>query len=503
MSSSPREPSPSASIRAKRPLSSPAPSTSLLKRANSEDLMQDVSDNEGSLGASRLNIASTPRSRSSSEDADVGDDTLVAPPSPPAAADSPPAYEETDGADVDSSNDDEPAGYQGPAAENQLSAIRELKNAPLEEGDDWYIVSRAWYRRWQTAVSGVAAEKGQEEGLNPEEVGPINNTSLAGEDGELRKNPPVQEGVDIELLPAPAWGMLKSWFVFSFLSAPHSEADPVTLRYGLVGPEISRTVVATAGFGSETIEFYPPSFQFFLLLPTSSSSSAPIPVPSLDHAPSTSLPSTSPFSALLSFATTSFSLHPSRPVRLWRLPPIGDTLSAHEGPAYVFADKLRESGVELLENVEKDSSLVDALLSDPETRLAVEQQDQLGNWIVDAEAILRTFSNEQQQLEEGAASSTPPAAGSTATTTAEEAPKSKKGLFSHGWHHSLHHKKSKDTVASTSTTVTAPKASGSSSSSGGGLLSQAAGLLTRSKTQAAGGGAKGQRGLVGLQNLGK
>ncbi|GAA5849097.1 hypothetical protein JCM8547_006443 [Rhodosporidiobolus lusitaniae] len=483
MTSSPRSSSPSTNL--KRPLSrisSPTPPTAPLKRANSEDLsssslMNDHSDHEGSIGASRLNIHSTPRSSTSaaSDDGDEGaegDTTLQAEPT-----DSPPAYASSD----DEEEGDEPpsfrpAGYNGPAPDVQLEFIRELKGRQLDEGDTWFLVSRRWYRRWMTAVSGVAESKDDDASLTVEEVGPVDNGDIVDEKGELRR--PVQEGVDVEVVPEPAWRYLVEW-------------------YGATGPSFPRTVLAPSGPGSESIEFYPPSFQLFLLLPSSSSTSSPVTVPPLEHAPSTSLSSSTSLDELLKFAKSAFQLPDNRQVRLWRLPPAGDEVSATDGPAYVFADKLRETGVELVSPPSSSATPADALLTDSLTRLAVEPQLTNGEWVVNADELQAAL----------ALASAPPSVAENAPASEElegkgkgkEGKKGVAGLFANGWHSALHHSSSGNKEKKDKEKHEEEK------EKTGGLLGAAAGLLTRSKTapqRALFEKEKGRRGLVGLQNLG-
>ncbi|GAA5907514.1 hypothetical protein JCM8208_001400 [Rhodotorula glutinis] len=521
-SSSSRPRSPVSSL--KRPLSSPAPTPSAIKRANSEDLMS--SDHEGSIGASRLHIASTP----TPTDGDDGpgddhdhdaDETLTAPPLDPSAApatplsnrDLPPAYDGAPPSDTGADDDDDDADAQGEDDEhlpppwhqvagtsrsayngidprNQLQMIEGVKDSPLEAGDSWFLVSRAWYRRWQTACSGVAATKDDDDSLTPDQVGPIDNSDLVADDGvSLRK--PLLVGVDVEVLPVPAWRYLEEW-------------------YGCAGPEFEREVVATAGPGSESIEFYPPSFTFFLLLPSSSSDSSSVSVPTLEHPPSVQLVSSTPFSALLAAALEAFSIDPPRPCRLWRLPPTADSTSTTSGPAFVFADKLAESGVELLapDDTGLDATLTDAMLADDQTRLALEVQSEHREWAVDAEAVLAQLrqaeDDDAHAPEAGDAlqqhlvlPGSGAAVASSSTASNGTAEKKRHGLFAGGWSGTLH--KGKTTGA-----PPAPSAAASSSSSskhghhGGGIMNAVHHALTRSKTAPA----KGQRGLVGLQNLG-
>lgn len=276
-----------------------------------------------------------------------------------------------------------------------------------------------------------------------------------------------------------------------------AEFDPrivLSYRYGSMGPDLERFVISTGSIGSERVEFYPPSFQIFLLCPTDGASSSPVSIPTLDSAPTVSLPSSSPFSALQRFAADAFSL--GRPTRLWRLPEAGDAVSASEGPAFVLSDKLRETGVELLE-ITEETTLDDALLSDAETRIAVEQQKPDGSWLVDAEAILAFLQAGSQAPSTRA--TTPSADQTSASPSASTEKKPSKGLFGNGWHTTLHKPKSSTNLAGATATI-GTNANAKASGSGSGLISTLTGALTRSKN----GQAKaGQRGLVGLSNLGK
>lgn len=475
------------------------------------------SDHEGSIGASRLNIDSTPLSPASPSASNRGspagpasdpDATLNSAAPPTADEDLPPAYDapvRQDDDDDDEEAEDLPtfassSHYNGPAADQQLAMITEMKQFQLEKDETWYLVPRGWYRRWQTACSGIAQSKEDDDSLTPEQVGPIDTTVLTEADGvTLRK--PLQVGVDVEVLPTPGWRYLTEW-------------------YGLVGPEFGREVIAPAGFGSETIEFYPPLFRLFLLLPaTSSSTTTNISVPSLDSAPTVQLSSSATVRELFDHVKEAFSL--SRDVRLWRLPPASEELSTLEGPAYVFADKLRESGVELLEldKLGADSSLADALLADEETRLAVEGQDGAMHWIVDAEEVLAVLAQADDETAPASADAAPVESLSTSVASlpdSEDSHGSKKhhhhhhqhkGLFAsaHSWAAGLHkpktsHASTSTTAAASTSTGAAPATSKTAHGAGGGMMGALTGALTRSKTAI--GGKQGQRGLVGLQNLG-
>lgn len=284
-------------------------------------------------------------------------------------------------------------------------------------------------------------------------------------------------------------------------------------------------MVATGGHGSERIEFYPPVFRLYLLLPASSSTNGNVSVPSLESAPTVQLASSATVGELFDQVKTAFSL--SRAVRLWRLPPVADETSALDGPAFVFADKLRESGVELLEldKLGADATLSDAMLEDEETRLAVEEQDTATNWIVDADDVLSVLAEADAvvppEVTAASDSAVPSLTTSVASLTDAEDPHGKKhhhhhhhkNIFSsaHSWAAGLHKSKSSHAATSTATASTStaapagplsPSSKGlNGASGGGGMMGALTGALTRSKTAI--GGRQGQRGLVGLQNLGK
>jgi len=101
-----------------------------------------------------------------------------------------------------------------PTPKDKLEKIKELKSRPLVAGDTWYIISRKWYRDWESACGG-APSKGAPS--DESEVGPINNEQLAGTtEGSLMTGQLI-EGMNIELLPKEAWDLLVSWSVTSHL----------------------------------------------------------------------------------------------------------------------------------------------------------------------------------------------------------------------------------------------------------------------------------------------
>lgn len=256
-------------------------------------------------------------------------------------------------------------------------------------------------------------------------------------------------------------------------------------RYGTKQAPIERTVVGGPGEGR--VEFYPPTFFVLKLLPSSSSSESNVAIPSFPDPPTIALSSGAQLKELKEFAADTYQLQ--RPLRLWRLPQPEPASSVPdlEGPAYLFAERIQAGGSELVEQngVNDDSTLADALLTDPETRLAVEEQTASGAWIIDAEAI-----KDLPSLVTTETTSEPPA-------ESHEEKRKSGGMFStQKFFDKFHHHKSpnvlqpKNKDGTTKATAIAVPSNNSS----------IFGALTRSKGM---GGSGRQRGLTGLQNLGK
>lgn len=101
----------------------------------------------------------------------------------------------------------------------QLLAVREAKEKPLEEGDVWCIVSKSWFTRWEDYCLGRPNkfETHCQTGLNP--PGPIDNTDITdvnphpGQAYDLHLQNPVVEGDTIELIPKEMHNLLVQWYV--------------------------------------------------------------------------------------------------------------------------------------------------------------------------------------------------------------------------------------------------------------------------------------------------
>lgn len=102
---------------------------------------------------------------------------------------------------------------KAPAPPEQFISIQALKSKPLREGDDWCVVSKSWYTRWEDACSGRISKDSN----GSTNVGPIDNTDITdispypGVDYDLRLSPPVAEGESCEFLPSMAQDFLEQW----------------------------------------------------------------------------------------------------------------------------------------------------------------------------------------------------------------------------------------------------------------------------------------------------
>ncbi len=84
----------------------------------------------------------------------------------------------------------------------------------MQEGADWCIVSRSWYRRWEKACTGEVDKEGQ---VLENQLGPVDNSSLV-EDSGVAITTSFVEGVDVEFVPKAAWDRLVEWYVLLAIS---------------------------------------------------------------------------------------------------------------------------------------------------------------------------------------------------------------------------------------------------------------------------------------------
>lgn len=99
-----------------------------------------------------------------------------------------------------------------PSPAEKLQLIETLKKQPMVPGETWYIVSRPWYRKWEKACTGKVDKEGA---VSESQVGPVDNSAFF-KDGEFESNHSMEEGVDIELVPAVAWKAFTDWYAIFF-----------------------------------------------------------------------------------------------------------------------------------------------------------------------------------------------------------------------------------------------------------------------------------------------
>ncbi|EPQ56354.1 UCH-domain-containing protein [Gloeophyllum trabeum ATCC 11539] len=115
-------------------------------------------------------------------------------------------------------------GVSGPkpmSGQEKIEAVDSLKKLPMSAGETWYVVSRAWYRRWEKACTGQVDKDGP---VEEKDIGPVDNSGIIDKDGNLLTS--VVEGIDVEFVPKSVWEMFTSWYGKS----EHPLPRPVILR---------------------------------------------------------------------------------------------------------------------------------------------------------------------------------------------------------------------------------------------------------------------------------
>ncbi|KIJ65708.1 hypothetical protein HYDPIDRAFT_110858 [Hydnomerulius pinastri MD-312] len=221
--------------------------------------------------------------------------------------------------------------------------IKERRGKSMQVGETWYIVSRQWYRRWESACQGIVDKSGS---VDEQDVAAVDNTPLVDRDGNLTSN--LTEGVDVEFVPADVWTAFTTW-------------------YGLATYPLPRSVIARGQFGEPSLELRPPRLKVLTLV--DSKADGPIGPP---HGYVT-LSTKDTVKALSRELVASLSARSNIPYKIWKIHP-GD----YEG-SQLPAPKLATLEPELLEI--DDRTLEDALIEfdDP---FVVEFQNG-GKWISD------------------------------------------------------------------------------------------------------------------------
>lgn len=345
-------------------------------------------------------------------------------------------------------------GDSRPSGADQLRTINLLRDVGLIRGDSWHLISRSWFRRWQTVSSGVAESKEDDLELSVDSLGRIDNSDIADDAGQLKKSMFID--VNVVALPDDAYSLLGQWQARSIQRYNNVNIE-LTSRYRYGAPEqvFQRSVVSTAAFGSERIEFYPPRFYPYKIINDTTSSTRLPPYDSVPAVPFSSIATVVHVKIMLSHIVEA-----SRPIRLWRLP-----MDYNDGGlTYIMADSLAgvaepiETGVVL-----ETTPINEAMLDDDVNNIAIEEQAIDGKWLDLSTGVAPLFGANKFM-----------AAQTTSVVTNNLTPRYKAGAASMA--------------------VPPNNTSGFMSS-----ITNGFGMGTRAKSQSR----SLQAGLVGLQNLGK
>ena len=105
-----------------------------------------------------------------------------------------------------------------PEPAEQLATIGAARRSEMQAGQDWVIVDRQWFRRFEAACAGGSTADKDLADITPADVGPLSNGLLTDAEGNLRVPPPVED-VDCVFLPLSAWEKLRDWRVAVFRSS--------------------------------------------------------------------------------------------------------------------------------------------------------------------------------------------------------------------------------------------------------------------------------------------
>lgn len=78
----------------------------------------------------------------------------------------------------------------------------------MKVGETWYLVDRAWWKKWEKACRGVIDKEGP---VTEQDIGPVDNTRLLDSYGNLQLS--LVEGIDLEYVPEETWQHFMTWYV--------------------------------------------------------------------------------------------------------------------------------------------------------------------------------------------------------------------------------------------------------------------------------------------------
>lgn len=347
-----------------------------------------------------------------------------------------------------------------PSPSEQLAKITEYKNAPLDSNQDYHLISRAWYRRW-AAYTAASGENDDDDGA-PSSPGPVDCLDLLASppsQGEASSSKVklangLQEGHHFEILPAPAWWLLTTW-------------------YGLRGPVIKRGVLPKSN--PPILEIYMTKVVFVRLAAEREAANE---FAATYTPPATSISRATPLEIVARLAREQMGATSSQTeVRLWTCPPSTKASSSTVTVDEVIAEDSGYSPVEEKQGSESLASVADRLPWEP-MPLVVELAYRNGEW----------------PTEKGRQSSAIVEAGPQAPPPP---PSGKHGLFAQA--------KGQDSFSrlqQQSPTITPASTTASTSASSASVSNANPSRITRSQTAAERGSSSRTLGLKGLMNLG-
>ncbi|CAO3630399.1 unnamed protein product [Cunninghamella blakesleeana] len=94
----------------------------------------------------------------------------------------------------------------------QLEFIEKTnKDAPLVEGEAWYIISQKWYRRWRQSCARISSSNTDSQSLGSQtHPGSIDNSDILSSKNELLPGSLLSEEKFI-IVPEIAWQHLDKW----------------------------------------------------------------------------------------------------------------------------------------------------------------------------------------------------------------------------------------------------------------------------------------------------
>ncbi|EFP82394.2 S-formylglutathione hydrolase [Puccinia graminis f. sp. tritici CRL 75-36-700-3] len=258
-----------------------------------------------------------------------------------------------------------------PSPQEQARLYHSFRSIRMATDQTWYLIHQQWFNTWSSSI-GIATDDSTAAGTTTTttDIPSIDNSDLLDHENQLRFG--ISIGIDCEIIPEEFWNLLVKW-------------------YGLKQPThaIPRSVIAPSGPSSESVEFYPPSFIFHLILPSSNleelESEQQYDLNLIRQLPNLVIQKR--FSIGNSIGDLKRELTSNllpaglltRSFKLWSIhsPP------SNPNQLILSVSEFGNLETQLVEPSSGDAAdLNEALLTDPVNVLAIEQQDQEGHWLI-------------------------------------------------------------------------------------------------------------------------